>query len=159
MNIKELLKRLTGISTPIGGVSWEPKPDEEKIIYNLLVELKDRRILSIDHGKLNKLYSINSLSKIRDSITDTLTQLPMSSSIITNLDNIRKVVSSLQTFIEHETKVDESSNIIMTDEIIVALNQIRTLVQDNLAFVDLQKNHNLLDKLIIKNSSELLKLK
>ena len=42
---KQLAKRLTGISTPIGGISWTPPIDEREVAKQLLVHLEDRRAL------------------------------------------------------------------------------------------------------------------
>jgi hypothetical protein len=42
---KQIAKRLTGISTPIGGISWTPPVDERDVAKKLLVFLEDRRAL------------------------------------------------------------------------------------------------------------------
>src|SRR2546425_321874 len=36
MNIKDLLQRLSGISTPIGGLNWTPSADERQVVYKLV---------------------------------------------------------------------------------------------------------------------------
>lgn len=41
----EIAKRLTGISTPILGVSWSPPPSEVAVARRVLHFLEDRRVL------------------------------------------------------------------------------------------------------------------
>lgn len=48
LSLGKWLRRITGISTPVGGVSWEPpvsEPDEQELIRKLLLFLEDKRIL------------------------------------------------------------------------------------------------------------------
>ena len=43
--MKEIAKKITGISTPFGGVSWDPPIDEKKIAQQTIIFLEDRRVL------------------------------------------------------------------------------------------------------------------
>jgi len=45
MKLAELARRLTGISTPVIGVSWEPPVSESDAARRVLVFLEDRRVL------------------------------------------------------------------------------------------------------------------
>jgi len=45
MKFNEILKRLTGISTPVFGVSWNPSESERAIAKRIVAELEDRRVL------------------------------------------------------------------------------------------------------------------
>ena len=42
---KAIANRLTGISTPIGGISWTPPVNEKDKAKQLLVFLEDRRVI------------------------------------------------------------------------------------------------------------------
>ncbi len=150
--ILKFLKRINGISLPVGGISWNPKEDEEKIIFNLFIDLSNRRIIKYNHGNLNKQASISSLSKIRDDISQAIKGLPTDSKVIPNLFNVRNLVSEFQTFLESEADFDSNGNIILTDDIIQALKQFRDLVNANFYFIkDKPKFHEF-------NNSEIIKL-
>ena len=45
VTFKTIAKSLTGISTPVFGVSWNPPKTEREIARQLLVLLEDRRAL------------------------------------------------------------------------------------------------------------------
>ena len=45
MNLRKILQRITGFSTPIFGLSWHPGIDEREELSNLALYLEDRRIL------------------------------------------------------------------------------------------------------------------
>lgn len=44
-SLTRFLRSISGVSLPFAGLSWNPPPDETKIIYELLVRLADRRVL------------------------------------------------------------------------------------------------------------------
>jgi hypothetical protein len=73
MNFKEIMSRITGVSTPIFGVSWTPPDLERNQIRSLLISLEDKRIL----GSLWEMprylkWAIDSVFNIRNEITDCL---------------------------------------------------------------------------------------
>ena len=76
---KQLAKRLTGISTPIGGVSWTPPVDERDVAKRLLVFLEDRRALFMPYDMEVGHYVIDSIQEIRRRLTDDLEQISRSS--------------------------------------------------------------------------------
>lgn len=78
---KKLLGRLTGISTPIGGVSWTPPADESDVARNLLVFLEDRRVLFIPYDMEVGLYVLRSVEEIRTRLTKDLEQLARTSTL------------------------------------------------------------------------------
>jgi len=50
MSIKEFVSKLSGISTPIGGITWTPTKNERQIVYELFQKLRDRRLIRHYHG-------------------------------------------------------------------------------------------------------------
>ena len=45
IHFKSIISRLTGISTPIFGISWNPPELEQTVAKELLAYLEDRRYL------------------------------------------------------------------------------------------------------------------
>ena len=50
MKFKEIAKRITGFSTPIFGVSWNPDNTERDIARKVILYLQDRRVLHTPFG-------------------------------------------------------------------------------------------------------------
>jgi len=75
---KQLLNRLTGISTPVGGVSWTPPIEEQDIARKLLVFLEDRRVLYMPFNMEIGPYVIESIQKIRNRLTIDLQKISKS---------------------------------------------------------------------------------
>lgn len=69
MKGKEFAARLTGISTPIGGVSWTPPVDERDKARRLLVYLGDRRALYNPFHMEIGHYVVESVLEIRKRLT------------------------------------------------------------------------------------------
>jgi len=75
MGIKELFRRLTGVSTPIGGVSFKPAGEPERTIaFRVLSFLEDRRILNWYHAVAveDPNHSVKSVFEIRNYLTEQL---------------------------------------------------------------------------------------
>jgi Family of unknown function (DUF6650) len=45
MRFKEILSRLTGISVPVFGVSWNPPEADRAVVKRVVAFLEDRRVL------------------------------------------------------------------------------------------------------------------
>lgn len=76
---KQLAQRLTGISTPIGGLSWTPPVDERDIAKQLLVFLEDRRALFMPYNMEVDSYVVDSILEIRQRLTEDLEKISRSS--------------------------------------------------------------------------------
>ena len=87
--------RLTGISTPIVGISWEYKDrnSEKQIARNLITFLEDRRVLFSDiWGKLflNSPGTPKSVQEIRDRLNKDIENLDRTSNLAQSLLFMRK---------------------------------------------------------------------
>lgn len=80
-----LTTRLTGVSIPLGGLQWNPKPDDREAIRKLVVFLEDRRVLHIDetgdlahksaHHLVYPEWVMQSILETRQRVTNTLEEL------------------------------------------------------------------------------------
>jgi hypothetical protein len=76
---KQLAKRLTGISTPIGGLSWTPPVDERAVAKQLVVFLEDRRALFMPYDLEVGMYVVDSIQEIRKRLSKDLEKISRSS--------------------------------------------------------------------------------
>jgi hypothetical protein len=76
---RELATRLTGISTPIGGMSWKPPVDERDKARRLLVYLAGQRALHYPYNKEIGAFVVQSVLDTRERITRDLKALSMDS--------------------------------------------------------------------------------
>lgn len=82
-------RRITGFSTPIGGLEWQPPRDEVDILRELLVALEDRRALYTDYTEENQSAVYKSVEKIREALTQAKSQLPEESRAMGHLTAMR----------------------------------------------------------------------
>ena len=72
LHFKEAASRMTGFSTPIFGVSWEPAVSDVAVARRLLAFLEDRRVLySPTHVEIAD-HCIRSVLEIRHHLTETI---------------------------------------------------------------------------------------
>ena len=86
---KEIASRLTGISTPIGGISWKPPVDEKDKAKRLLVFLEDRRALYHPYDMEVGDYVVESIIQIRERFTEDLEEISKSSILGESLTAMR----------------------------------------------------------------------
>jgi hypothetical protein len=97
LKAKEIARRLTGISTPIGGVSWSPPPDERDKARRLLIYLSDRRALYQPYHMEIGPYVIESVLDIRKRLTAELEDLRDDSVL---RDSIRAMQAACRRFLD-----------------------------------------------------------
>jgi len=101
---KQLAGRLTGISTPIGGLSWEPPVDEREIAKRLLVFLEDRRALFMPYDMEVGGYVIDSILEIRDRLTSDLEQITRSSVLGESISAMRATCRKFLTEVQDDPR-------------------------------------------------------
>ena len=79
---RDLASRITGISIPIFGVSWNPPESERKIVREIFVFLEDRRALYNDFAHEIDGEVAESVLEIRRQLTDALKRLPEESKAV-----------------------------------------------------------------------------
>ena len=89
MKFKEIINRITGISTPIFGVSWTPEPVEREIARRTLDYLSDKRVLFNPYTFEMPEYCIASVREIRQHLTSQLSELADDSELKQSLRAMR----------------------------------------------------------------------
>jgi len=101
---KALAKRLTGISSPIAGISWIPPADEQDIAKRLITFLEDRRVLFQPFRLEVEHHVIQSIFQIRERLTQDLELISRSSVIGESLTAMRSACRKFCTETERLTK-------------------------------------------------------
>jgi len=76
---RELANRLTGISTPIGGISWKPPADERNKARRLLMYLAGERALHYPYDKEIGTFVAESILDTRERLARDIDDLSMDS--------------------------------------------------------------------------------
>ena len=85
----EIASRITGISIPVFGISWNPPESERTIIRFLLIFLEDRRALYNPFAFEMEHQVTASVLEIRTVLTDVIQRLPESSEAIPRIRAMR----------------------------------------------------------------------
>lgn len=72
MKFTELLNRLTGISCPVFGVSWNPVDTERSIARRIIIFLEPRRVLYSAYDYESVCPCITSVTDIKNYLTSEL---------------------------------------------------------------------------------------
>jgi hypothetical protein len=95
------IRRVKGISTPIGGISWDAtRKDERQIIHRMIEEFCGRRVIYHYHGDFEEENVANSVKRLRDSVTTALAELTPESQHTATLRQLRKALQGFQTYLE-----------------------------------------------------------
>lgn len=77
----ELANRLTGFSTPIFGVSWNPSTLDVQIATQLMTFLEDRRVLYVPYDREDIEFASRSILEIRERLSSDLEKLDRTSDL------------------------------------------------------------------------------
>lgn len=69
-------RAITGISTPVFGVSWKPPQDKRDFAARLITYLEDKRVLYVPHDMEYEAWAAESVLQIREELTRTLQECP-----------------------------------------------------------------------------------
>ncbi|HKX46966.1 MAG TPA: DUF6650 family protein [Planctomycetota bacterium] len=89
MHFKQLASRLTGLSCPIFGVSWNPPEAERTVARRVITALEDRRVLYVDSEMEVPSYCVQSVLQIRELLTQEIAPLAQDSQISQSLRAMR----------------------------------------------------------------------
>jgi hypothetical protein len=98
MKFSEIANRLTGISTPFGGASWEPAEMEIAAARRVIAFLEDRRVLYEPSEMEVPSHCVHSVIEIRHRLSDELGKLDGSSSELAA--SLRAMRAACRKFLE-----------------------------------------------------------
>ena len=81
MRFSEIMNRLTGISCPIFGLSWNPVDTERSIARRIIVFLEPRRVLYSAYEYESVCPCITSVTEIKNYLTSELQQIDENSEL------------------------------------------------------------------------------
>lgn len=101
MTSKEILSRFTGFSSPIGGLQWEPPKPSVAIAKDIVKELEDRRVLYNPMHLEDANHCVQSVSEIRDTLTDSLKELKYGSPLDKQIRRMRRAARRFMDQVGH----------------------------------------------------------
>lgn len=90
MKFTELANKLTGISCPIFGISWNPAETQRSIARRIIIFLEARRVLFGDYGDEALCQCIESVTKIKEYLSSELPLIDDSSDLNAYIRSMRK---------------------------------------------------------------------
>jgi hypothetical protein len=113
--LRKLFRRISGVSTPFGGVSLQPATSEGEIASRVISFLGDRRALHQYYtpipenaliGTVDDRRCIDSVREIREHLTARITELPRESPLSKSLQELRAACRDFQTICEAKEVYD-----------------------------------------------------
>ena len=89
MKLSEITRRLTGISTPLGGASWQPSEPESAAAQRVIAFLEDRRVLYAPDELEVPEHCVRSVLEIRRFLTAELGRVDGGSDLSESLRAMR----------------------------------------------------------------------
>lgn len=101
VTFKKMAKSLTGFSTPVFGVSWQPPESDRDIIRKLIVFFEDRRALYNPYILESPHWVAASVLEIRKKLTETIASIGQDSDIAPHLRAMRAACRKFMDETEH----------------------------------------------------------
>jgi hypothetical protein len=89
MKFSDIVKRITGISTPIFGISWNPEKTERDIARQVITYLEDRRVLYTPSDMECPNHCVQSVLQIREFLTSKIAEIPDKTELSNSLRAMR----------------------------------------------------------------------
>ena len=100
---KEIALKITGFSTPVFGIQWEPPNNEREIAKSVVTYLEDRRVL-YNPGEMElPRHCISSVLEIRHFLTEKMNDLDQNSELTKNLRTMR---TACRKFLDSAQRLD-----------------------------------------------------
>jgi hypothetical protein len=99
----QIASKITGFTTPVFGISWEPPKNEQVIAKSVVTFLEDRRVLYNPTELELPHHCISSVLEIRHFLTEKMTELDQNSELVKNLRTMR---SACRKFLDSAQRLD-----------------------------------------------------
>ena len=103
MKFEEITKRLTGISCPVFGISWNPPEAECSKAKRAITFLEDRRVLYTPSEIEIPDHCVQSVIRIREFLTDELSSLNLKSEITVSFRAMRSACRKFLNTVQAES--------------------------------------------------------
>jgi len=147
--IGQWASRLTGISTPLFGASWQAPAAERDVAAQLIARLEDRRVLFSPSEAEMPHYCARSVIEIRQTLSDSLATIGGKGVLA---EHIRAMGSASRRFLDRigsDYEAMRQGGHYLSWEFLDALGQMRALFGVHLAMIaaryDLELRGGLLD--------------
>ena len=107
LKFKEITNQLTGISTPIFGVSWNPPESERAVAKRIISHLEDRRVLYNPTEMEIPHHCAHSIIEIRRILSDEIGKLDTSSALSQSLRALRAACRKFLDTVQSEERILE----------------------------------------------------
>lgn len=101
MKFKDIANRVTGISCPIFGISWNPLKLESDEARSVITYLEDRRVLYNPYEMESPNHCLESVLKIREFLTGKISELKPDSKLVEVMRGMR---GSCRRFLDETQK-------------------------------------------------------
>ena len=89
LSFNDIKERLTGISCPFFGISWNPSESERKVAQRVIRFLEDRRVLYNPSELESPRYCVESVCRIREYLTSEMQQIDSDSNLFSYMKAMR----------------------------------------------------------------------
>ena len=110
LKFSEIILKLTGFSTPIFGVSWEPSESERKVAKRIITKLEDRRVLYNPTEMEVPHHCMMSVVEIRNLLSDELGKLNDTSNLARSLRAMRAACRKFLDSVNTDERIIEFGN-------------------------------------------------
>ena len=150
IRLAKILNHLTGISTPVFGISWNPPQIERDTVQRLVTYLEDKRVLATPVSQASWALGVDvavgravaSVLEIRSRLGDTLEKLERDSELFKTLSIMRE---ACRDFLEQMENPTYEQKVKILDHI----HQIRSVFGDQLTKLCVQYGIDIESDLVI----------
>ena len=104
MRFMEIVSRITGFSVPVFGIQWNPSEAERAVARRVLTFLEDRRVLYSPSQMEVPSHCVESVLRIRESLTSELGKLDAASDIAASLRAMRAACRKFLTTVDADDR-------------------------------------------------------
>ncbi|MFF8376237.1 DUF6650 family protein [Streptomyces sp. NPDC015661] len=151
MKISGIMRRITGFSTPFGGLDWEASVPQREVAQKLLVYLEDRRVLTAPRPVIEAVevpqHCVASVFQIRETLTQFLMDPDTGDELAQQLKTLRAACRRFLNDVGSDHSPSPTVNAWSAATFGNALGEFRALFGIQLALIAAQYKLDLPDEL------------